>query len=67
MENKQSDETINVQYDFKSTVKIGEYVKVENNGWNKTNPASIFGGIEKVKSHIDSAKTPANDDIWIWN
>lgn len=67
MENKKSDETINVQYDFKSTVKIGEYVKVENNGWNKTNPASIFGGIEKVQSHIDSAKTQANDVILVWN
>ncbi|MDZ5610748.1 hypothetical protein U2I54_28125 [Bacillus pseudomycoides] len=153
IENKQTDEIINVKHDFKSTVKVGEYVKitsnapllqnafqtfatassiehltlapgdyedfvvghvskiyppnpwgypgvkvdfptkdgntssvivdfepekmnsfhlnnlvkVEKNGWNKTNPASTFEGIEKVKSQIDSAKTQGNDDIWIWN
>ncbi|MGE7623888.1 hypothetical protein ACQKMD_12745 [Viridibacillus sp. NPDC096237] len=47
--------------------KINDLVKVERGFWTKSIPAQATDGIEKVKSHIDSAKNSDNNDQWIWS
>ncbi|WP_052497745.1 MULTISPECIES: hypothetical protein [unclassified Bacillus (in: firmicutes)] len=50
-----------------SSFKLNDLVKVETGDWEKTNPPEAFGGIEKVKSHVDSVSAQTNASIWIWD